>query len=333
LSESRALRVAVPWLQSELRSALDAGRAPRLPDLRWLAGRAEIPAAIQCTWREWLLGASGAERRLLDDWPAGPCLRVAEEGVRPAGHWAVAEPVHFLTALDHLRLAPLDAVSITDGEAAALADSLRAHLAGSPFSLETITPERWSLGCAQALQVASRDPAEAVGCNVRELLPEGPDGRAVRGLMNELQMALHEHPVNEARERSGRPAINALWLWGFGTAAPAREIRLPALATDDFWLRGLWRAHCAPVGPLTAAADLIAAAPGVACIAVTGKAESTARDVLESLDASLFRRLRQAVAKGGLGDCEILLGATVLRLGRGSRLRFWRRPRPLEALA
>lgn len=330
MSESRSLRVALPGLQSQLRVARDAGRLPRMPALQWLAGRAASRAEIECTWREWLLDAAGAGRRLLEDWPAGPCLRVVEEGERPQGQWAVAEPVHFLTALDHLRLAPLGAIALTDGEAAALAESLRSHLAGTPFTLETVTAEHWSLGCTQPLAIASRDPVDAVGCNVRDLLPEGPDGRTVRGLMNELQMVLHDHPVNAARERAGQPAVNALWLWGFGAAAPARVVTLPALATDDFWLRGLWRAQRAPVGPLAAMADLIAAARGVACIAVAGRQGDAP---LESLEESLFRPLQRAIARGGRCDCQLLLGRTVLHLDRGARRRFWRRRRPLEELA
>ncbi len=44
-------------------------------------------------------------------------------------------------------------------------------------------------------------------------------------------MLLHDHPVNEARERRGEPPINAVWLWGGGRlAAPDRARRSSACA-------------------------------------------------------------------------------------------------------
>jgi hypothetical protein len=51
-------------------------------------------------------------------------------------------------------------------------------------------------------------------------------GKLLR-LASELQMLLYAHPVNDAREREGQPAINALWMHGAG-----RLIR-PVAPTPD----------------------------------------------------------------------------------------------------
>ena len=51
-------------------------------------------------------------------------------------------------------------------------------------------------------------------------------------LLNEAQMVLHAHPVNEAREARGEPAVNSLWLWGAGRAA-RRARRWQSVAADD----------------------------------------------------------------------------------------------------
>ncbi len=57
-------------------------------------------------------------------------------------------------------------------------------------------------------------------------------------------MLLHEHPVNAARERAGRPPANSVWFSGGGTlpprAAPASSIRTFA---DDRHRRGARRAR------------------------------------------------------------------------------------------
>jgi hypothetical protein len=41
-----------------------------------------------------------------------------------------------------------------------------------------------------------------------------------RHAINEAQMVLHAHPVNQARQAAGQPVVNSLWPWGGG--------RLPA---------------------------------------------------------------------------------------------------------
>jgi len=50
-------------------------------------------------------------------------------------------------------------------------------------------------------------------------------------LHNEIQMFMHQHPVNQQRQLQGRLAINSLWAWG-GGAAPEPGIQ-PAWYCDD----------------------------------------------------------------------------------------------------
>ena len=47
----------------------------------------------------------------------------------------------------------------------------------------------------------SHDRTPSSGHNVHDFMPAGRDGARVRSLMNEMQMLLHEHPVNERREQ------------------------------------------------------------------------------------------------------------------------------------
>ena len=69
---------------------------------------------------------------------------------------------------------------------------------------------------ARALQFTVGDPALIAGRDVYGHLPDGADGPFVRRVLTELQMVMHDHPVNRARERAGRLAANSLWLWGGG---------------------------------------------------------------------------------------------------------------------
>src|SRR5205814_619298 len=61
-------------------------------------------------------------------------------------------------------------------------------------------------------------------------------------ILNEAQMVLHAHPVNEAREARGEPPINSVWLWGAGRAAKVRNERWHSVSADDPVALGLARA-------------------------------------------------------------------------------------------
>jgi hypothetical protein len=80
-----------------------------------------------------------------------------------------------------------------------------------------------------------------VGRNVDAWLGSDPAARRVRRLQAEVQMLLHSHPLNEARESRGLLPVNSFWLSGCGVAQPEQaepglvvddRLRAPALAED-----------------------------------------------------------------------------------------------------
>jgi hypothetical protein len=52
-------------------------------------------------------------------------------------------------------------------------------------------------------------------------------------LINEFQMFLHQHPLNQRRVQQGRLPINSLWAWGAGTAPDLPPDPLPDWYCDD----------------------------------------------------------------------------------------------------
>ena len=218
------LRIAVPSLEP----ALAGPAALRLPAAEWLVARGDRASEPQESWRQWLLDDAGLGEDLLQRFPAGPCARAAWTGGPALGTWACAEPVHLVTAIDHLQLAAPAPLPLDAEESAALLASLDAHLAGTGFRLHALAGRGWLCECPPGLDCTAVEPAAAVGRNLRELLPGGRDAARIRGLVNELQMLLHDHPANERRALRGAPAMNSLWLWGFGrpsNRAHGREAR------------------------------------------------------------------------------------------------------------
>jgi hypothetical protein len=325
-----SVRVAIPWWDDALREASDAGAVVRAPAMRWLAARAVRARTIVMPWRDWLLESAGLGEHVTERLPAGPCVRASVQDEPPGGTWAVAQPVHLVTAIGHLRLAPPHRLAITPDEARDLLATVNGHLAGTGRTFTIGSPDVWSLQCADALDCVAFEPEHALGRNVRDFMPTGRDGAAVRSLMNEIQMLLHEHPVNERRARQGSPAINSLWLWGFGAVAPPEHAALPNLATDDAWLAGIWRLH----GQQAAPGDLAGFGAGStvtarSLVALTQPPAHSPEESLERIDSAVLEGLRDAIAQGRVRALEVFTGSGVQVLDHRSRWRFWRRPAPL----
>ena len=330
--DARAVRLALPWLQEWLHLASEAGQEPVLPELQWLVTRARRRRRIASRWREWLLEAAGLGEQVLERIPAGPCVRACFDSTVPDGVWAVAQPVHLATAIDHLRLAPFEDLDLDAAEADALLSTVNGHLAGVRFVLSRGAPDCWMLQCLEHVECTSFAPEAVVGRNIWEFMPGGRDGPAVRSLMNELQMLLHEHPVNDERQRRGRPTINSLWLWGFGAITLPATCALPALSTDDAWLAGLWRLHGGACTDVSEAGRLLARPQPGQLVAICRPAGGDPHAALAAADGGILAAARAAVAAGQGANLRILTGDAAFELDARSRWRFWRRPAPMASL-
>ena len=225
---------------------------PRLPALEeWLA-RGDI-APTPGGWRQWL------QRELAGQALAAlPAASVAGAGVQelPADQplW-LATPVHMVAGLDTVRVHPAGLLRLAEEEQRILQDDFTRVFAGSGWSLHA-TGRRELLFAGPLPQanaaVRSADPALWVGADPRAGLPSGAGSESLRRFGAELEMWLHEHPVNLARAGRGRLTVSALWLWGGGAAvarkgivaAPA-PVPAPAMRAwaDELFIDGL--AHCA----------------------------------------------------------------------------------------
>ena len=80
-----------------------------------------------------------------------------------------------------------------------------------------------------------------VGAELDADVLHGPDARRIRAWQGELELLLHEHPVNRRRLRTGADPVSMLWCWGAGRGMPEGSAILPWLYARDAGLRGLWR--------------------------------------------------------------------------------------------
>ncbi len=146
-------------------------------------------------------------------------------------------------------------------------------------------------------------------------------------LLNEMQMFMHQHEVNQQRMARGEPAINSLWCWGAGELP--RAARLPqAWYCDDVLLQRYAASLGIDVQPLR---EIGAAPAGADCIVVdlrlleclkTGSAHSLDA-LLQEIDGNLLQPLLQRIGRGRL---RLRAGHEFdYEIGANSRLRFWRK--------
>lgn len=210
---------------------------------RWLArGNLEqMPESRSSLQR--ILDALGA------DMPAGGLAAIrmwGQTGDRPSAWIAAADPVYLEPELDRLRLHALAPDELSASELRHLVDHLQATL-GSSGGAGFARIGRYCYLTADAPLATSRHAPQLVHQRIpTDYLPGGAERASHRRLLSEIEMALHDHPVNAERESQGRPLINSLWIWGGGYAPQPVDGNLPPLYANDPLLRGHWRAQQSP---------------------------------------------------------------------------------------
>ncbi len=186
--------------------------------------------------------------------------------------------------------------------------------------------------------VLTVEPGSLVGRSLETALPEGSHGARLRALMAELEMWLHEHRVNAARQRRGDPAIASFWLWGGGGPAYVAGVAdgRPAspwghLYADDPWVVAVARLSGTPLSPPPDAFDAsLHGGEGRSALVVSpGRLGSAAEraeggGLVDAIDRRYVRPAVQALRAGALDGITLVAGDRAARLSGTDRLRFWR---------
>ncbi len=310
-----------------------SGNSPgRYASIELLLGRGRRQKKPSVGLEAWLMGTFGLDGGNV---PAG-ALTVLAAGDDPGeASWLRADPVHLRLMRDRLLVMPAEDLKLSREEADALCAALNHHFAGT-IEIKAVDPRRW---CARIEKVISSNNESSLEHAEGEVLPGDP-------LLNEIQMLLHAHPVNEAREARGEPAVNSLWLWGAGRA-PKVESTWTSVLTDEPIALGLARLANARYGTLPASATAwLERAPGDgrqlvvldalrAPLALSQEAEYGER--LAALERDWFAPVLAALRSGRIGMTTVHVpdggAAASFETVRGDLRRFWRRAKTLGSHA
>ena len=315
------------------------------PALEQLLAKGRRPHADTPSAEAWLCGHFGVERQ--GDCPVAPYSLLADGGEPGRHHWLRADPVHLKLEGGRLVLAGSGTFSLSQQEAERLTDSLNAHFSADALTFFPLRPDRWYLRSETAPALATTELPEAAGRSIDTLLPRGGDAQTWRARMNEVQMLLHGHAVNEQRESADKVPINSVWLWGGGTLSGAVSAPFDAVWSQDPFAAGLAQAaRIAARDVPDSAADLLraSASEGVNLIVLDrlrgalqyGDAHGW-REALQRLERDWFAPLLAALRQERIGMLSLHAlgpaGALSAEVTRGDLRRFWRRVRPLAHFA
>ena len=220
-----------------LERALSVAGSEGLTGLTRMLARAErarsVVYGVHAAVARAILGDAAAMHR----WAPAPVMAARECALEPAVATVRLDPVHLVPAGDHLILR--DPGPIRREEAESLVGSIGAALGEEPRILAA-APGRWYASVEKLGSATWTAPEAVMGNSIFDALPQGPGAGSLRRLMNEIQMVLHEAPLNEAREQAGTPPINSVWAWGWASGPMPSAPRWPGVVFGkDVYAAGL----------------------------------------------------------------------------------------------
>jgi hypothetical protein len=304
------------------RTSPEAAALPRLAALeRWIAR--STAEALPHGWRRALAATLLPEASSEGGATAGASGAQVEPG---CGYW-LATPVHLLAGLDTVRLHPAGLLSTSFEEQCALAADFEQVFQGSGWALRATQRRELLLEGPPAEGISSQDPARFLGRAVREAVPHGVGAAPLRRLMSEMEMWLHEHPLNQRRMAAGHLPISGLWLWGGGPVSNAPPRALPPLYGEDLATEALWQLAAGAIQPLPAQWSALSIFDATGAVVIVPVPTGTGPEALLGIERDWIAPLLAHALNSGRA-VTLLCADKRFTLTAGARWRFWRREQP-----
>lgn len=214
------------------------------PELRSTGALAQLLALGNIAQLDKPLAALICEQYGLIETPDYPIAAISAkaDGLNVAkDYWLRADPVHLVLQRDCFSLGEPVPLQVAFEHAERMIASLNQHFNQDGVTFALGSSGAWYLRAAQFPQIKTTLPDVAAGKNIHQFLPQGADASRWLAVLNEVQMLLHEHPANAAREALGEAAVNSIWLSGGGLMpqAPALQDHANMLMANGVFYQGL----------------------------------------------------------------------------------------------
>ncbi|MDY6992953.1 MAG: hypothetical protein SVR94_10185 [Pseudomonadota bacterium] len=157
--------------------------------------------------------------------PVAPITRLYDAHDSQNAVWLRADPVYLQADRDRLLLIDAQAISLTQTEAEYFITHLNQFYQQKNFEFSAPHPKRWYLRLSELPQLITYPVNQVLGRDIHAYMPSGDDKMAWRQRLNEIQMLLHQLPLNSERQQQAQLPINSVWFWGLGhlPSPPARR--------------------------------------------------------------------------------------------------------------
>lgn len=164
--------------------------------------------------------------------------------------WGRLTLAHWHLGTEQVTMRDPAELELDEAESRAFLAVLRPWFEEEGWRMEWRAPTRWLVSHPDLRDLPCASLDRVIGRNVDLWLTANPRARRIRRLQNEVQMLLHHHPLNRARESRAALAVNSFWIDGCGPAPDAARLsRLNDVRLDDRLrsaaLRGDVAAWCA----------------------------------------------------------------------------------------
>lgn len=143
-------------------------------------------------------------------------FRSVNQGMTSQSMWCL-DPVHIQIDRDEAVLIANESLALNKDEAFQLIDDINKHFELDGLKVYYHNEYQWLL--TGDIAVNTFPLSDVIYRNMNDHQPSGIDAIKWQKIINEVQMLLHEHPVNEKRAHQGLIAVNSLWIWGGGKLA------------------------------------------------------------------------------------------------------------------
>ena len=325
----RDLLLILPDLNGDIRAwSLDDEPLSASPALRWPLAPVEL---VRRSWRERLAQALG-QRELADCSVASvlEAARAVVAGVPASPSPWVATPMHWQSGLTQVH-APLDSLlHLPQDEVDELVSAFAVTFAGSGLRLLAAGSVGFLLHGLTVGSVTVDEPATLRGRNLAAHQPKGEGAAQLRALMSEIEMWLHDQPLNRRREVRGAAGISSLWLWGGGDSVLEGARATPTHramqgVSDEAWVEAAcellrWPHHALPGEAQALMRDpLVVSQPDGLWVVVLNGWDLTA------LQRDWLHPLCDGVRTGFWNSLKIDTADCTVRLHRRDRWCVWRR--------
>jgi hypothetical protein len=260
------------------------------------------------------------------DWPLA-ALSWLGEGNDPAGfYWLRADPVHLVLQRDHFSLSEPVPLAVAPQDAQTLVESLNQHFAADGLQFLIGDSGHWYLRLETSPGIVTSLPEAAVNRDIRLFMPKGAGAAKWNGLLNEIQMLLFEHPVNQAREARGELAVNSIWFSAGGVLPKALESAAKTIYTNRPLARGLARIANFPCFDLPDIVPALSNAEGGIVLVPDTTEDADGRWVAPLLQSLRDQRINRLSINLALHDQLIQVTVRPADLWK-----FWRKSKSLEA--